>query len=300
MEEEQRSPVTIDQESGQSQPKPQSKSRYIQDSASKILHIAQNQGLEALIQEEKPKLSPLDRAIQREKKLKERRQRNLERIIQLSHKSCKDETAGDPNQDWLYRFFEMAQDIHDASMQRLWAQVLKKEVTNPGATSMKALQILKDMTPKEAQILQKAAALGCSFGNDHSQKILVGIHAQNSIFSFGKREQTISVSLGNYQLPYSSLLVLIELGLLHATELESGEIDLSPALPLHYQGKNLLLQPMSKGVHLLYYRFSPTGNELCRLLGNRTNQQYHDQLIAMLGQKFMIQTDVNSTVHHAV
>ena len=107
--------------------------------------------------------------------------------------------------------------------------------------------------------------------------------------------------MGSFQLPYSSLLVLIELGLLHATELESGEIELEPALLLTYQGKNLSLQSMSKGVRLLYYRFSPTGNELCKLLGNKPNMQYYDQMLAVLSQKFTVHTDVaSSSFHHAV
>lgn len=232
---------------------------------------------------------------------KSRDKKNLEQILKLAHVSCKDETAGDPDQDWLHRFFDMAQDIHNSSMQRLWAQVLKREVTNPGSTSLKALQVLQDMTPKEAQILQRASSLACSFGSDNSRKLLVGVRASNGIFSLGKRNITFTINMGSFQLPYSSLLVLIELGLLHATELESGEIELEPALLLIYQGKNLSLQAMGKGVRLLYYRFSPTGNELCKLLGNKPNMQYYDQMVAVLSQKFTVQTEAASnSFHHAV
>ncbi|MDW6002822.1 TIGR03899 family protein [Vibrio mangrovi] len=296
---EQRTPTIIEHEAD-SPKKSHSRGHYIKDSGHRIQNIARDHGLDALISEEKIEVTPLDRALKREHKRKEQRQRNLESIVRLAHKSCKNETAGDPDQDWLYRFFDMAQDIHNSSMQRLWAQVLKREVTNPGSTSMKALRVLKDMTPKEAQILQKSAALACSFGNDNSRKLLVGLRAHNGIFTFGKRDVTITLSLGSFQLPYSSLLVLIELGLLHATELESGEIEQESALSFHYQGKNLSLQAMNRGIHLLYYRFSPTGNELCKLLGNKLHQQYYDQMIALLGQKFMVHTDVTGSIHHTV
>jgi uncharacterized repeat protein (TIGR03899 family) len=190
----------------------------------------------------------------------------------------------------------MAQEVHNSAMQRLWAQVLKREVTNPGSTSMKALKVLQDMTPKEAQILQRAASLACSFGGDNSRKLLVGYRSQGGIFSFGKRNTTSNINVGNYQLPYSSLLVLFELGLMHGTELESGEIELDSPLPLIYQGKQLSLQAHSKGVRLLYYRFSPTGNELCKLLGNKPNMQYYDQMVALLGQKFTASTEATSTI----
>ncbi|WP_159656917.1 TIGR03899 family protein [Vibrio atypicus] len=288
-------PVVIDHEPT-AKKHHEKKSNYIKDSASRVLNIAQSYGLDALLQNEAPEKPTLERALIRERKRKELRQKNLEQILKLAHVSCKDETAGDPDQDWLYRFFDMAQEVHNSAMQRLWAQVLKREVTNPGSTSMKALKVLQDMTPKEAQILQRAASLACSFGGDNSRKLLVGYRSQGGIFSFGKRNTTSNINVGNYQLPYSSLLVLFELGLMHGTELESGEIELDSPLPLIYQGKQLSLQAHSKGVRLLYYRFSPTGNELCKLLGNKPNMQYYDQMVALLGQKFTASTEATSTI----
>ncbi|CAK4069754.1 MULTISPECIES: TIGR03899 family protein [Vibrio] len=292
-------PVVIDHEPTQSN-RQEKKSNYIKDSASRIFNIAETYGLDALLQPETPEKNTLERALIRERKRKELRQKNLEQILKLAHVSCKDETAGAPDQDWLYRFFDMAQEVHNSAMQRLWAQVLKREVTNPGSTSMKALKVLQDMTPKEAQILQRAASLACSFGGDNSRKLLVGYRAQGGIFSFGKRNTTNNINVGNYQLPYSSLLVLFELGLMHGTELESGEIELDSPLPLLYQGKQLSLQAHSKGVRLLYYRFSPTGNELCKLLGNKPNMQYYDQMVALLGQKFTASTDAQPSVDTTV
>ncbi|MGB1321064.1 MAG: TIGR03899 family protein [Vibrio gallaecicus] len=304
---ENKQPVVIEHDNTAQNASHHEKKTYIKDSASRVLSIAQNFGLDALFKDsgnsaksESTDKSLIERALLREKKRKEQRQKNLEQILKLAHSSCKDETAGDPDQDWLYRFFDMAQDIHNTSMQRLWAQVLKREVTNPGSTSMKALQALQDMTPREAQNLQRAASLACSFGSDSSRKLLLGFKAHGGIFSFGKRDTTNTINLGGHQLPYSSLLHLIELGLILGTELESGEIDFDPALNLVYQGKNMSLQPISKGVKLIYYRFSPTGNELCKLLGNKPNIQYYDQLIALLSQKFTVQTEAKSSVHHTV
>lgn len=296
-----RPPVVIDVEpDSKSQTYQEKKSSYIKDSASRIQTIAQTYGLDALLQTTPPAKTLLERALFRQEQRKEQRQQNLEQILKLAHLSCKDETAGDPDQDWLYRFFDMAQEIHNPAMQKLWAQVLKREVTNPGSTSMKALKVLQDMTPKEAHTLQRAASLACSFGGDASRKLLIGYRAQSGLFSFGKRDTTNNINIGSFQLTFSSLLVLIELGLLHGTELESGEIDLQTPLLLSYQGKNLQLQALSKGVRLLYYRFTPTGNELCKLLGNKSNSQYYDQMVALLNQKFSVQSDVQSSIHHTV
>ncbi|EOA6547532.1 TIGR03899 family protein [Vibrio vulnificus] len=296
-----RPPVVIDVEpETKSSGYQEKKSSYIKDSASRIQTIAQTYGLDALLQKDPPAQNALERAEFREEQRKEQRQKNLEQILKLAHVSCKDETAGEPDQDWLYRFFDMAQEIHNSAMQKLWAQVLKREVTNPGSTSMKALKVLQDMTPKEAHILQRAASLACSFGGDASRKLLIGFRAQGGLFSFGKRDTTSNINIGSFQLPFSSLLVLIELGLLHGTELESGEIEQQTPLMLTYQGKNLQLNATSKGVRLLYYRFTPTGNELCKLLGNKPNNSYYDQLVALLNQKFTVQSDAQSSIHHTV
>ncbi|RJX65229.1 TIGR03899 family protein [Vibrio sinensis] len=298
---ESHNPVVIEHEPRDSQSQRQDKkSNYIKDSASRVINIAQSYGLDALLQKNAPEKTTLERALIRERKRKELNQKNLEQILKLAHASCKDETAGEPDQDWLYRFFDMAQEVHNPTMQRLWAQVLKREVTNPGSTSMKALKVLRDMSPKEAQVLQRAASLACSFGGDQSRKLLIGLRSPAGLFSFTKRHSSSNINIGSFQLPYSSLLVLFELGLMHGTELESGEIEIESQLPLTYQGKNLALQAHAKGIRLLYYRFSPTGNELCKLLGNKPNINYYDQLVALLSQKFAVHTEAKSHVHHTV
>ncbi|MFV8454827.1 TIGR03899 family protein [Vibrio owensii] len=301
MAEPTKQPVVIEHEpTQQKHTHHEKKSGYIKDSASRVQSIAQIYGLDALLHNDPPAKTALERAQLREQRRQEQRQKNLEQILKLAHSSCRDETAGEPDQDWLYRFFDMAQDIHNSSMQKLWAQVMKREVTNPGSTSMKALKVLKDMSPREAQTLQRAATLACSFGGDSSRKLLIGYKAHGGIFSFGKRDTTSNLNMGSFQLPYSSLLVLIELGLLHSTELESGEIGIETPLMLNYQGKNLSLQVNTKGVRLLYYRFTPTGNELCKLLGNKPNNQYYDQMLALLNQRFSVHSEAKTTVNHTV
>ncbi len=274
----------------------QKKDRYIISSARKVTDIAIKQGLAAQLQTTKPEDTLLQRAIHREKLLREQQQRNLEQIIKFTHDYCADEAASEPDPDWLHRFFEMAQDIRDPSMQRLWSQILKQEIITPSSTSMKALKVLKDMTQREAQTFQKAASLACSFGQDNSKKLLLGYKCAGNLFNFYKHDGPQLVHLGNYKLPYSSLLLLIELGLLLGTELESGEIEFEPSLPLQYQGENLAIKPMQKGSRLIYYRFSPTGAELCKLLGNKPNENYYDTLVTLLSQKFIVETNVKKTI----
>ncbi|OCH11450.1 MULTISPECIES: TIGR03899 family protein [unclassified Aliivibrio] len=290
----QQSVITKDEKSKEQQT--HTKEHYVVSSARRLKEIAIKQGLAAKLNPPKPEETLLKRALYREKILREQQQQNLEQIIKFAHDYCKDETAGDPDPDWIHRFFEMAKDIHDPSMQRLWSQIFKQEVITPGSTSMKALKVLKDMTQREAQTFQRAASLACSFGQDNSKKLLLGYKCAGTLFNLYKADGPQLVHLGNYKLPYSSLLLLIELGLLLGTELESGEIEFEPALPLQYQGKQLVIKPIQKGSRLVYYRFSPTGAELCKLLGNKPNDSYYDNVIALLSQKFIVETDVTKNI----
>lgn len=272
----------------------------MKDSASQVIAIAEAHNLDAMVSNETPTKTLFERAMFREKQRKELRQKNLEQIIKATLDVCNKEVAGEPDFDWLTRYFEMAQEIHNSSMQKLWAQVLKREITNPGSTSLKALKTLKDMTPKEAQTLQKAASLACTFGTDNSRKLLLGLRHQAGFFSFSKRESIEEISLGEFHLPYSSLLLLMELGLLLTTELESGEIEPSSPLKMIYQGTEIALNAKTKGIRLTYYRFTPTGNELCLLLGNRSNSSYQSKLIELLNRKFIIKGDISGPIHHTV
>jgi uncharacterized repeat protein (TIGR03899 family) len=304
-------PVTIDQKSNtvtvsddaRSRPDPSTASNTgsssksnIKDSAANIVNIASRYHLGEEISSTSSGMDISKRIVAREKLQQERRQRNLEKIVAFAHASCRDEAASNPDDDWLNRFFEMAQDIGNPSMQRLWAQVLKREVINPGSTSIKSLKLLKDLSAKEAQIIQRGASLASAFGNDGANKLIIGYRGKASLFKLGRSADSTTLNLGGFQLPYSSLLLLIELGVIIGTELESGEIESDPAVVVSYQGKHLALEPHTKGLRLVYYRFSPVGNELCRLLGNKPNMKYHDQLLALLNQKFTITSEVKGSV----
>ncbi|MGC9553328.1 DUF2806 domain-containing protein, partial [Vibrio metoecus] len=91
-------PVVIEHDSQQSQEK-RTHSHYVKDSGSRILVIARHHGLDAQLLTETPENSALERAVQRERQRREQRQKNLEQIVKLAHNSCRNETAGDPDQD---------------------------------------------------------------------------------------------------------------------------------------------------------------------------------------------------------
>lgn len=245
--------------------------------------------------------SLIDRVALRKEQYQRQQQANLEQIINIAHPLCQDNTGNGPDIDWQYRFFDMAQNIHGEGMQQLWARILKQEILKPGSTSLKALALLETMTHREAQTLQRACALACSFGQEGTNKIITGFRQpEQGIIRFFKPDITMHLSLGQYKLPYTDLLVLMDLGLILRTELESGPLNGPLLVIFGSKGKTRVITPYKNASRLCYYRFSPTGNELAKLVSKQYNYQYFADLIALLSQAFEINKKSESVINEQV
>ncbi|WP_087026687.1 TIGR03899 family protein [Thaumasiovibrio subtropicus] len=269
-----------------------SQSKNLSSSQGVIKQLASEQGIDALISKGEAKALE-ERVTQRQQLLLQQQQRNLEKIIQIAFQSCKDEVSQRPDPDWYARFLSFATHIHGLPMQQLWAQVLKTEIIQPGTISYKALSVLNNMSKHEAQILQQAASLSCAFGSENTLKIVTGLRSPQGkmLGLFRRPASATTLQIGQYQLPYSSLLVLIDLGLVLSSELVSGAFSTETNTPLHYQDQTWQLRPSEPGITLVYYRFSPTGQELCQLLGKRKHNQYQQALLGILNQAFAVESE---------
>ncbi|MCC4264828.1 TIGR03899 family protein [Oceanimonas baumannii] len=210
------------------------------------------------------------------------RQKNLETIIRQAHELCGSDVGGEPDPDWLSHFLSLAENIRHAAMQQFWASILSREIAQPGRCSVQALTCLRRMTQKDALLLQKASALSCHFGDDNL-RLFLG-YRQKGLWQ-GLRQQKLSP--GKYRLPYAGLMQLFELGLLHQTELESGELNTANPLTLILGERRLQLSPRRRGIRLLYYRFTGIGNELATLMTEAAPKEYITdvlELLAPLGQ----------------
>lgn len=91
-----------------------------------------------------------------------KKQFNLERIIQFAVDDIDgtEEVSSDcPDSDWTTRFFRIAEDISTEQMQVLWGKVLAGEVKRPGSFSLRTLDILKNISQKEAEIFVRIARI---------------------------------------------------------------------------------------------------------------------------------------------
>ena len=86
-----------------------------------------------------------------------KRQANIASVVRDSAAELGDKEVPDrePDHDWIARFFDGVQDVSSEEMRKLWARILSREVEEPGRTSLRTLDILKNMTKEDAQLFRR-------------------------------------------------------------------------------------------------------------------------------------------------
>lgn len=90
-----------------------------------------------------------------------RKLQNVQSVVSLTQGQFVEgeKVSDDPvNPDWLNRFFTIVEDVSDAEMQKLWAQILAGEIKRPKAYSLRTLEVLRNMTKEEADLFVKATS----------------------------------------------------------------------------------------------------------------------------------------------
>ncbi|WP_108651850.1 TIGR03899 family protein [Dongshaea marina] len=250
----------------------------------KVTEIARRRGIDAEITG-RTQISLEERTQYRLQLEARASQQNLELIMAQAARQSDDNSANEIDPDWLTCFLSLVEKVAAPTMQQLWGRILAKEIATPGSFSVKSMKVLQQMTLREARTFQRARQLSSHYGGDQGLKLMQGYHQDSG---FLQRMETHKLTLGKYRLPFNSLLQLADLGLIHASELESGEVN-SQGVKLVYQKTSWLLRPKHKKIRLIYYRFTPIGNELALLIPNDTHQEYADDLEALLLKGFILE-----------
>ena len=85
-----------------------------------------------------------------------KRQANIASVVEKAAAALDGKEAPDhePDPDWTARFFDCVQDVSSEDMKNIWARILSGEVESPGRTSLRALDILKNMTKGDADLFK--------------------------------------------------------------------------------------------------------------------------------------------------
>lgn len=238
----------------------------------------------------KPGDSIQKRAARRQQLKQIRKQQNIESIFNLAIDYCPAVTSeNDPDADWVERFIELAEDSSNKAMQRLWAKILAGETIRPGTFSYKSLLTLQQITQQEAQILQLATSLSGQSQLDGFNQILTGYYLKPSLFNFFTLNTKINLNLSKAGLSYPNVLTLIDIDVLYGQEIESAELKRGEEYRLKFNETELLLKAKSDGIVLTYYKFTQTGQALCRLTNMNLNDNLKHQISELFDKHFTVQ-----------
>lgn len=234
------------------------------------------------------------RAKDREQAIRARHQANLERIIQLTlERSDRVTTITQPDSDWLERFLELAKRTSHTRMQELWSRVLLMESQSPGRFSVRALNVLAELTPYEAVILRKAKAFTAYEKRVARHKIIIGYQQRPRFLKVLFKTNMKQLNLSKCGLNYPDILTLVDLGILHAEMIESGFLPAKKGITLSLANQRIVLTPLQQDLVLTYFRFTPIGEELCRLINATFSEMYWEELEQSFAGKFLLHKEEN-------
>jgi uncharacterized repeat protein (TIGR03899 family) len=151
---------------------------------------------------------------------------------------------------------------------------------------VKTLGILKQLTQKDAQIFRHAVDLASKRKCESTPKILLGYYQKTNLWSFFSSKKEHRLNFAEFGLGYPDILSLMDLSLIHHSEIESGELPLDISTEWRCAGQTLYLTTKRKGTILVYYKFTTTGAELCKLVTRKQQDAYVKSLKNTLSNAF--------------
>ena len=233
--------------------------------------------------------SVAERAEYRQRKQLSQYQTNLESIFALAiNYTPSDVTGVELDPDWRYQFFQMAEQIHNRKMQDLWARILASEIVNPGNFSLRTLAVLLQLTFREALIFEKALGMSVKINTEPRFKLLSSYRINGGMKQYFRKHTQTNFGLSQFGLPYSSILTLVDAGVLHKSEFETGLLNNNEHIQLTMCNATLSLKPKHQHLLFTYYRFTTVGDELCQLIQAKSDDEFINAVKTMLAKDFMV------------
>ena len=260
-------------------------------SKQQLIGLAKSYALEGGMLPEEKQQPIIDRALKRERITRLKQQQNLEAIILKAIPYCNNENAvNKTDQDWFSHFIKLAENISNTTMQDLWSKILAKEIIKPNSFSLKTLTEFKKMSIHDAKLFSKACSLACHDNKKQNYRIITGSVEQSNLLNIFSNNKLKVINLNNLGLSYGDMLSLAENHLVFSQESESHLLNKGESIELNLNGVMLSIQAKKKGCALTFYKFTPIGVELARLINDVPEMTYLQSLKNNINSHFSIQT----------
>lgn len=173
--------------------------------------------------------------------------------------------------DWFFRFYEAASTVSDAAMQELWAKILAGEVSEPSTFSFKTIDILKNISKKDAELFIKVCSYSFVLGNTSYLPREAEYHNANDIL-------------------YVDIMKLNELGLMFNDGTIRTEFEVDTIPKCIVVNDELIMTISSKhGENIKFsinqYPFTEAGREIASLISQRPSDETFIEYAKLLSKK---------------
>lgn len=238
----------------------------------------------------------------------EKRQGNIEAVVLQAASELGDKEVSDSetDHDWTARFFSDVQDVSSEEMQSFWARVLAGEVERPGSTSIKTLNILRNLDQTTAGLFRRLCSACVSIRLDGHFIV------DARVPSLGDPDAN---SLREYGLDFLQLNLLNEYGLVISEYnswrdyrlcigIPAGPGD-SILIPFSFQGQSWILVPINQRkqdgeFRLLGVALTRSGQELSRIVSLEPMNQFTQALMKFFETQNLRMTELTSGELHTV
>lgn len=213
-----------------------------------------------------------------------RREQNIENVLQFAANEITqigDEPVSDApvDDDWITRFFDISKDISSEELQFIWGKILAGEIKHPGSFSLRTLDVIRNLSKKDAETFQKVASLA--------------VIAGSSGFILSDREL-----LSHFKISYPDIALLDDCGLINSGGLITASYTLSSSDAVSIHSKQYLIkmsgvdtEPMK--ISFGVYSMTPAGIELLKIIDIGESSEY----ILNIAETIFSKNTVNISVY---
>ncbi len=232
--------------------------------------------------------SPIEeRANKRSRFMDIRKQKNIENIMKKSLGYCDNADVNHrADHDWFSHYIHLAEGISNQTMQDLWAKILTGELSKPGSFSLKALKVFREMSILDAKLLAKACSLAVQDQNQKNRRLISGVYLQPGLWNFFSKHRQQYINLSHFGLNHADLLALAENHLIYIQESELNLATSPEKLTMNYNGIAIHLTAKKNNTNIQFYKFTPIGTELARLITDKPNPDFLAYLKKQLSLHF--------------
>ncbi|MGN6214111.1 DUF2806 domain-containing protein [Parafilimonas sp.] len=201
-----------------------------------------------------------------------KKQHNIESITSIAAEQLKDEPAIDNkpiDEDWMNRFFNIAEDISNEEMQSLWGKILAGEIKRPQSYSLRTLELIRNLSKEEADIITKIANFVIKIRNDYL------LYKGNDS------------ALEKYGISYYDVALLTEIGIIQPGDFITYHFKPNTSLtrtPILYGNLVLVVERQANASEqrLPVELFTKTGVEVLKLLNISPSLDYLKEIASFL------------------